>query len=144
MALLTSAVLGVLAPEVTKLINNGVSWFQAGAEHKRKIELLKLAHGNEIDLAHLKVFEKAQMDLSAGMAYPPNATPWQTWLVLFVNASIHIIRPYLTAGALAMLATVAYFPELQVHPLAGEVVFTCVAIVRYWFGYREETRAPKK
>jgi hypothetical protein len=140
MPLITSAILGVLAPELTKLLNSGISWFTAGAEHKRKIELLKLAHNNEIDLAHLKVFEKAQMDLSSGMTYPPGATSWQTWLVLAVNASIHIIRPFLTAGALAMLATMAFFPELQSHPLAEEVVFTCVAIIRYWFGYREETR----
>jgi hypothetical protein len=140
-----AAIAGLLVPEVTKGISGLLSEWQAGREHKRRLEMLKLAHDNEIELGELKVFEKAQMELSGGMTVPPQATTAQTWLCLAVNASIHAVRPLLTAGALGVLVYILVSTTGDKRDaLLDEIVLTCVAILRYWFGYREELRKKGK
>ena len=140
-----SAIIGLLIPEATKLVGSWLQEKKDAAEHQRKIDLLKLAHDQEVDMKDIESFTKAQMELSGGMTVPTGATVWQQWLCLGVNASIHAVRPVLTGLALAILFYILYSTTGSKRDmLLDEVVITCVAIMRYWFGYRESLRGGGK
>jgi hypothetical protein len=139
-----AALAGLLVPELTKWFGSWMQERKDRAEHDRKIELMKLAHNQEIDIKDIEGFAKAQMELSGGMEYPATVTTWQRWVILAVNASIHIVRPLLTFCSLGVLVYIlASTVGTTRDALLDEVVFTSVAVIRYWFGYREDLRAKK-
>ena len=140
-----SAIIGLLIPEATKLVGSWLQERKDAAEHQRKLDLLKLAHDQEIDMKDVESFNKSQMELSGGMTVPDNASTAQQWLCLGVNASIHAVRPILTGLALVILFYILYSTTGSKRDmLLDEVVITCVAIMRYWFGYRESLRSGGK
>lgn len=149
MPVFTSAVLGLLIPEVTKGLTGLFSEWQAGREHKRNLERLTLAHEQGIELKELEAFTKAQMDLSGGMPIPASGDSWKqwvpAWVAIGINALIHSVRPIITYAAIPVLIYVlATTTGPKRDDLLDEIVLTCVACLRYWYGYREELRKSKK
>lgn len=140
-----AALSGLLAGEVGRFLTKGLDLFSDHLAHKRKIELAKLAHEQEIDLKDIEVFGKAQTVVEGQAQVPQIGWVWLHSLLVALAVTVEVftrwIRPGVTVMAIVLMALA--YDRLDAAAKVGlveEAFFLGSAIIRYWYGYREDFR----
>lgn len=136
-AFLTSSVggalLGALGQGVTQLIEN----YRANQESKRKIAEMEALAKIKVEETSWAAFQESLKARSSSFTMPANATPWQNWVFVIVEAIVRLVNPALTLAAVLILWNFYHTLSAELKgQFFPEVAAFSFAVCYWWIGQR--------
>ena len=140
-SLLTSAAGGGLLGVLGQGVNNCLEIWRASAESKRKIAEIIALKDVKVEESSWACFNETLKTRNSSFTMPQNATVWQNWVFVGVEAIVRLMNPILTLGAIVILwnfyhsldaaAQREFFPEISAW------AFACTY---WWIGQRAQAK----
>ena len=138
-SLLTSAAGGGLLGVLGQGVNNCLEIWRSNAESKRKIAEIIALKDVKVEESSWACFNETLKTRNSSFTMPQNATVWQNWVFVGVEAIVRLMNPILTLGAIVILwnfyhsldaeAQREFFPEISAW------AFACTY---WWIGQRAQ------
>ena len=138
-SLISSAAGGAILGGFGQAANNLMEIWRANAESKRKIAEANALAQIKVEESSWACFQETLKSRNSSFAMPQNATVWQNWVFIAVEAIVRLMNPILTLGAIVILwnfyhsldaeAQREFFPEISAW------AFACTY---WWIGQRAQ------